>query len=277
MKGLVDHGDEMDKGRGRGLDLLGFGEHQRHDPLGDDHQLLHAVRRIGYSGRNGPWRTRGGEHPRPEDVAGGFAGSSAYIGNNGAITYSAGGYALHVPEFTWNASTPAVHDITEFNSGSPPEWRTYMPDIFQNSARYVAGIDADTAIVFPPAPGAALPTFTMTYKSGATLAMTGLIQRVGPAIVRGQKNMATYDVLGSGTTTAVGGVFGSHTFGGTLNGDPLWSAGGSATGAIVVTAASGRTYSGTDSFWTSLQLQCTVGGAVMVSGSIQGCGTLTAA
>jgi len=207
----------------------------------------------------------------------GFAGSSAYIGNNGAITYSAGGYALHVPEFTWNASTPAVHDITEFNSGSPPEWRTYMPDIFQNSARYVAGIDADTAIVFPPAPGAALPTFTMTYKSGATLAMTGLIQRVGPAIVRGQKNMATYDVLGSGTTTAVGGVFGSHTFGGTLNGDPLWSAGGSATGAIVVTAASGRTYSGTDSFWTSLQLQCTVGGAVMVSGSIQGCGTLTAA
>lgn len=210
----------------------------------------------------------------------GYAGSTTYIGNNGNLAYSAGGYALHVPEWNWSMATPTVHDITEFNP--TVVWRSFMPDIYASSIRFTAGIDSTTALVMPPDPAAALPTLTLTYKSGATIASTGLIRAVSPSVVRGQKNVATYELVGTGNTTTVGGIFGSRTWGGsnnsdTTNGMPLWSAGGSAAGAMVITAVTGRTYSLADSFITSMRLSCNVGGAVMLEGSIQATGAVTVA
>jgi len=204
-----------------------------------------------------------------------YAGSTPYLGNAGTLAYDMGGYALHVPGWQWTASTPAVHDITEFNPSVV--WRSFMPDIFQAACSFTAGIDSATAVVLPPAPAASLPVLTLTYKTGGTLASSAIISSLNSTIAVRNKNVAAYNVKMTGTTTAAGGIFGTKTFGSTINTDPLWSAGGAAVGALVIQAYSGRTYTFADSMWTRIQLTCEVGAPVRVDIDVQGSGALTVA
>lgn len=210
----------------------------------------------------------------------GYAGSTPYLGNAGLLAYSSGGYVLHAQRWSWSASS-GVDDITEFNA-TPPEWRSFMPDGFQADCEFTAGIDADTALALPPAPQigpSALPTLTLTYRNGGTLAAKAVIQSVNATIPLRGKNLAAYNVLGTGIWTAAGAssLFGSRTFASAVNQDPFWSVGGAAAGALVIQAASGRTYSFADSFWTRMQLTAEVGSPVRVDVSVQGTGVLTAA
>lgn len=205
-----------------------------------------------------------------------YAGSTPFLGNAGTLAYSAGGYALHVPSWTWTGGCDAILDMTEFNPSVV--WRNFAPSIWNANAQYTAGIDSATSLALPPSPGAALPTLTLTYGSGATLAASSIISSMNANIAVRNKNTAAYQTVGSGNWTAVGGIFGSYVFGNNgANADPLWSAGGSATGAIVMQAASGRTYTGADSFMTRCQITCEVGSPVRVDIDIQGMGALTVA
>lgn len=203
-----------------------------------------------------------------------YAGTTPYIGNAGTLAYSAGGYALHVPKWTWRAQSAAIPN-TEFNPSV--EWRSFMPDIFQADCSFDAGIDSGTALVLPPAPAAALPTLTLTYKAGATLAASAIVNSMNASIAVRERNMAGYSVSGTGSWTAAGGIFGTRTFGATINADPYWSAGGAAVGAIVIQSSTGRTYSGADSFWTGMTINCEVDKAVRVDLTVQGTGALTLA
>jgi hypothetical protein len=203
----------------------------------------------------------------------GFMGSSPYLGAICNVAYSSGGYALHVQSFEIVLST-AVHDLTEFNAGN--QYKKFRPDSLRWGMTYTAIIDSGTAIVAPPDTGASLPTVTLTYGSGITCAGTGVIRSTAANITRGNKQMVTFGVDGNGNLTTAGGIFGTSTLGSTFNTAPLWNAGGSATGAMVITAASGRTYTLNDSFWTSIRIRGTPTTPVQVSIDWQGEGTTIA-
>lgn len=208
----------------------------------------------------------------------GFAGASPALGNNGGIAYSAGGYALHVYRSSVRMFTPTVHDITAMNTGSPPTVRAFRPDIFQIGGEYTAGIDSGTALVLPNIPGDSLPTLTLTYLSGATLSGPAIIRQVGPSVVRGQKQVATYQWRGTGSWASVGGLFGTRTFGSGANLDPLWSAGGSAAGAMTINMKAASTVKKVDfadSFWTGISLDWEPGAPVKASISVQATGAIT--
>jgi hypothetical protein len=204
----------------------------------------------------------------------GFMGSSPYIGAAANIAWGTGGYALHIQDFEAVLRTTRVHDLTEFNAGN--QYKKFRPDSFAWGLRYTAIIDSGTAIVAPPDTSGSLYTVTLTYGSGATLAGTGLVRQVGVNITRGSKQQVVYEVMGNGNLTTASGIFGTSTLGSTFNTAPLWNTGGSATGAMVITAISGKTYTLNDSFWTSIRIRGTPTTPVSVSVDWQGEGTTIA-
>ena len=208
---------------------------------------------------------------------GGYAGSPVYLGNAGSITSTGtpNGYVTTVQSWEWVARTPTVHDITPF--GGTPTWKTFRPDIFTSSLRYTALVDSSTSLAPAPDAGGGLQTVTLTYVSGGTIAMTGLIKQIGVTAVRGNKQLVTYQLDGSSTVTTAGGIFGTYTMGGANNTHPLWSAGGSAAGAMVVTLLTGKTISLADSFYTSMRVSCAPSAPVAVEFNVQATGAVTIA
>lgn len=202
------------------------------------------------------------------------------LGNVGTLTWSAGGYALHVYEWEWTIETENVHDITELASSpaSGPVWRSWRPDSTKVSGRFRARADSATALVVPHQPGTALPTLTLVYGDSATdeqISGAARIQQVSPSIRRGSLTEVEFAFTGSGawTPAGTGSIFGSTAFT-----QPLWSEGGSAAGAIVIdtkSSATRKTLTGADSFWTRQTLRCAVGEAVSLTVDIQGSGALT--
>lgn len=210
-------------------------------------------------------------------VLGGYAGSSPYLGNAGAITSTGtpNGYVTTVQSWEWIARTPTVHDITPF--GGTPTWKTFRPDIFTSSLRYTALVDSSTSLAPAPDAGGGLQTVTLTYVSGGTIAMSGLIRQIGVTAARGNKQLVTYQLDGSSTVTTAGGIFGSFTMGGANNTHPLWSAGGSAAGAMVVTLGTGKTISLADSFYTNMRVSCAPSAPVAVEFNVQATGAVSIA
>lgn len=215
----------------------------------------------------------------------GQVGAAPYLGNRGFVSYSGSEYDSHVYEFDWTCTTPTVYDITEYSSSDSPEWRTFRPDMFDATCRFTAGVDHTDALTLPPDPGASLPTVTLCYKSNgsgtstASLAAAGLINQLTAQTRVRNKNVATYEILGSGAWTAAGAdsIFGARTFAGSSNVDPLWSAGGSAAGQLIFQMASGRTFTCSDSFWTRIALRGRVNAPTEISISVQVTGTVTPA
>ncbi len=211
-------------------------------------------------------------------------GSTPYLGNRGFVTYNTGGYALHVYDWTWTA-TSQVHDITEFSSSSSPNWMSFRPDVFYATASYTAGIDSSTALVLPPDPGASLNAITLSSLSNgsgtstADLSATGVLARLTGNIRKYQKDLATYEINGTGAWTAAGAssIFGSRTFANASNADPLWNAGGSATGALVFRSTTGRTYTCADSFWRQIRIRAGVAQVSQIDIDIQVSGAVTVA
>jgi len=204
-----------------------------------------------------------------------FALATPAIGANGLITLSSG-YALHCYGWTVNIAPVAVHDITEFSASPPVQWRSYMPDYNRWSGTLEFGIDSATALTMPPNPAGSLPTLTMKMDGTATLAGSVLLNTNSIRVVRGNPNRATVSFTGSGLLTPAGATNPLGTTAADLS-RFLWSAGGSATGAVVMTASTGRTYSGADSFVSSVGIACAVGAPVTMQVGIQGCGVLTVA
>lgn len=204
---------------------------------------------------------------------GGFAGSTPYLGNAGNIAYSAGGYAVDVFSAQFNARCKAVHDITKL--GATPTWRSFRPGIFSCSSRYSCGVDSATALVMPPDAAAALPTITHTYKSGATIAVAGVLNELGAGPVVNQKNTVDYGIAGSSTAVCAGGIFGTYTFG--AQQDPVWSGPTATLAPIVITTSSGKTLTVPDAFWSTLSVRWAVGSPVYVEMTAVGSGAVVAA
>lgn len=200
------------------------------------------------------------------------------IGNVGTVTFSAGGYALHVNRWTWTIESTAVHDITAF-AGTPssgPTWRDFRPDKTRVYGTISAHADSGTAAVNTAAIAASSATLTLLYGDSATdEQVSGLayLSALAGAVRRGEPNTLDYSFVGAGQWTPAGtGSF----LGSTALDVPLWSQGGSAAGALVwATLAGSRTVSGTDSFWTRITITCGVDQPVEVDIDVQGVGALT--
>ena len=209
----------------------------------------------------------------------GHAFATPILGNQSVVAFSSGGYAVHVDSFTLNITAPAM-DYTSLNTavaGTAPTWRSFRPGASNWTATVNAKVDNSTAVVLPGAAGSSGATVTFTYQDDATdeaLAGTAFIERVEVGASVGSFTAVTLSLRGTGALTPAGD---GSPFGTTAFGVPLWSEGGSAVGAMVFTAYSGRTYTGADSFWKSLQLACNVGESVKLSVGLQGTGTMTIA
>lgn len=210
------------------------------------------------------------------------AGSAGapYIGNAFTLTFS-GGYVVNPISWEWTASSPD-HDITSRTiGGGTPLWKYFRPDIFSARLRYTCFVDSSTTIALPLDPNAATSSCSLAYGNSATLAANGIITNVPISIVRGQRNLVTYELMGTGSWVSANGPFGtSRTFGNTANTDPLWTAGvptSSPAGALVLNTGNSKTLTAQDSFWTQLRLAGTVSGAVQASANIRVTGTVVAA
>jgi hypothetical protein len=205
----------------------------------------------------------------------GFAFATPRVGNTGIVAFNSGGYVLYVNEFDLDLSAPAL-DYTAFASGSPPTFRNFRPGLFSWRGSYRGIIDSATAIIPANRIGDTLKTLTFTYGTDSandTLAGSVVITPMEAAIQAGNLNTVGYSFVGTGALTSNGtnalfGTGSNPTSGYSVV--PTWSAGGSVAGAMVITADTGRTYTITDSFWTSLRLRCQVGGLVSVEATVKG-------
>lgn len=208
----------------------------------------------------------------------GRAFASPRLGNQGLATFSAGGYVLHLDALAVRIRA-AEYDITEMNA-TPPLWSRFCPGNSMWSATIRCMVDSATAVVLPTLSSAttgdvSLPTVTLQYGTGsdATLAGTAQIVSTEVGITRGDRTMVEFGLEGDGVLAAAGAgsIFGTYSFG-----RPGWDAGSSAPTAttdpkLVVTAASGRTYTGC-AFWNSIDLTWDVRSPVVVSIGVRGTG-----
>lgn len=205
------------------------------------------------------------------------------LSNVGLVSFSSGGYALHCRSFELVIETVAVHDITAFNGASPPQWRSFRPDIVRWSGSFVCAADSATAAVAPhlaTATGTAtsLPTITLKYGEDTAddqLSGTVLIRQLGGSQRVGSLTEYTYSFVGTGALTPAGtnSIFGSSAFG-----VPPWSEMGATTNTLLTVEqlAGGPRWSG-DAFYRRIRLACEVGSPVELDIDVQGTGAWTPA
>lgn len=191
-----------------------------------------------------------------------FPNPTAKTGAGGLVTFS-NGYAVLVDQWSMNIAVAAL-DATSFAS-TPPTWRSFIPGLISASGSYAGGVDSSTALTMG-ASGSA--TFRLSDESGTdnTLAASIFYTGINPSIPVGGRNAVAHNYQVSGAITAAGDT-------------PLFPSGALGTPdttEIVVTAASGRTYTGF-CFLTSLAASVAIGSAIDITVGIQGTGALTPA
>jgi len=215
-------------------------------------------------------------------VTGRFPRSTPKIGNTGLVTLSSG-YALRVKSWSMTINA-AVFDITAFNA-TAPTWKVFRPGLIDWSATFEAGIDSGTGVGNPAAPGDALVTGTFKLtEEGATdnqLSGSGFLTQIGTTVRVGDENIGRFSFRGSSTlsnTYASGlGLLSSAASPYAIT-TPTWDTNSDGTPdvSVVMTAATGRTYTG-NAFWRSITLNCALGTPIEVVAQLQGAGALTVA
>lgn len=214
----------------------------------------------------------------------GFGGAAAatvtpVMGNYGSITWS-GGYTANVQSWEFTARTIAVHDITS-TQATPILYRYFRPDIFTSSARFTAIVDDTAAVIAPFNVGTSAATVVLTYGSAQTITMTGFPRMVEETLTKGNKQLVTYEIDGTSTVAMSGGFLSGigtgDTWGNTVNDFPLWSAGGTVAGQLVINNISGgaRKVTFADSFWTSIRASVSPGAPIGVQIGVQPTGVIT--
>lgn len=219
---------------------------------------------------------------------GGYAGSSPYLGVYGSI--AAGGspsgastpYVTSPQSLSITLRTTGVHDITTGSSGSPATYMSFMPDGFQASARWTALVDSSTALSAPDLRSTVTYNqLAFTYASGGTVTFPACnIRTVDVQLVRGNKQLVTYQANSIGGISAAGGIFGTQASWGTsTNPFPLWNLGSGTPGALTLQLYSvgPKSIAFADSFLTSMTITATPNAPVGVECQIQPTGTITLA
>lgn len=202
------------------------------------------------------------------------------LGNVGLVSFSGGGYALHVESWNLTVETQAL-DITR-QTGTPSSWRLFRPSHIQWSGTITARVDDATAVAnlhvaTATSTAVTLPTLTLTYGLDATantLAGAVMLSNMTVNQSPGALTTVSYSFTGSGPLTAAGT---NSIFSAGAVGNFLWDQlGSTANTLLTLTAGTGRTYSGS-AFARSISVNCAVGDPVEVSVEAQGSGALTIA
>lgn len=191
-------------------------------------------------------------------------------GTQGLVTFSAGGYALHVPSMEFELSAP-VFEITSFAS-TPPAWRAYRPGRAQGTFRFLARVDNATGMANLPGEGAALPTLTLRYgdeNTDDTVAGSAILTGRRDNYVAGQLATVEYSGVFTGSITPAGT---NTPLGTSVIGVPLWDLGvADATKLIIDTGAESW---GGDAFWRRIRVAASVGEPVSIDVDAQGTNAL---
>lgn len=196
--------------------------------------------------------------------SGRYPAATPSYGNTGLVTF-ASGYVTNVR--SWSMSiTAGVEDTSDFG-----DWATAAPGVISWTGSWECIVDDTTALsgALPTVGGTAAASATFRLKDSATdgtLAGNILVNSVTPNFARGSPNLVTFGFSGSGTLASAGtnSLFPS----GNLDTPDI--------ATIVLTAAAGRTYTGS-AFWTNVNVTVPYNGLVDIGVSFQGTGALTGA
>lgn len=212
-----------------------------------------------------------------------FAFATPRLGTQGLVTFNptTNTYVQFASEWDLEMSWPE-HDITEFSGA--PAWRSFMPGgPMEARGRFMARPVNDTALANPFVTGtpASLPTLALRYGDSATdetLTLAGaIVTQLGVSLAPGDAQMAEYEFECDGAVTPAGT---GSLFGTTALGPVVWSEGGSAAGAMVISTketSTVKTISLADSFATRIAMSVKVGEPTRVDITVRATGAVTMA
>lgn len=208
------------------------------------------------------------------------------IGNNGTLTWASGGYSAYVQDYSLNVQATAL-DYTSM-SQSDKTYRYFRPSLLVGfSGTFNALFDAAVTLPGTESPATAPSSYAaLTLKlieDGAndpTLSGNAFISQIGHTMNLGSADLQrlAFSFMGDGALTAAAGSTFAALWPTGAIGQPTWDINGDGTPdqTIVVTAASGRTFTGT-CFWTSVSVNVPMAGPIDVTVGLQFTGPWTLA
>lgn len=198
-------------------------------------------------------------------------------GYSGSVAWSSGNYATNVREWTLEASC-GEKDVTAFD-GSGILAKAFLPLLWSWRGTFAGYIDGTTALALPTAPGATLATLTLKLLDNGvgtddTLVGTAATENLTGNVGTETGGEFSYGFTGSGTLTADGDNYGANSSG--VFDDSTGALITPSAGSLVLTAASGRTYTG-NAFPTRLSWRVGVASGSECTIDFRGTGALTIA
>lgn len=192
----------------------------------------------------------------------------------------ANGYVANLRRFSvgfaWTVQEATV------STGSALTAMSYLPGLGTVSGTYECYVDDTTAVALPGGATTGSATFTLNGDASTdhTLAGTIITTQLGISLPVGGRPVATYAYQFTGNITAAGDADGTGDWPASPWKYWIDSASGvigtPVTGSLVLTAATGRTYT-FNAFPTGITLECAVGQELTVAVSAQGTGDVTVA
>lgn len=208
------------------------------------------------------------------------------MGNNGTLTWASGGYSAYVLDYSLNVQAAAL-DYTSM-SQSDKTFKYFRPSLLVGfSGTFNASFDAAVTLPGTESPATAPSSYAaLTLKlledgaSDPALAGNAFISQIGHTMNMGTAELQrlAFSFMGDGALTATAGSTLPCLWPAGTIGQPTWDINGDGTPdqTIVVTAASGRTFTGT-CFWTSVSVNVPMNGLIDVTVGLQGTGPYTLA
>lgn len=192
--------------------------------------------------------------------------STPVMGHVGLVTYAAG-YTVHLNEWSIEIERDEA-DVTAFGAAE----RAWIPGPLRWRGEFGGYIDTTTPIARISNPNEpATATFKYDERGAVDATLSGTIFTVGASIqvATSAPNSVRYRFRGSGDITQSAPSTGTTII-------PVGALGLQDAEDVVLTASTGRTYSGL-AFWRRIGIQVRVGAPVEVSVSARGTGALTIA
>lgn len=174
--------------------------------------------------------------------------SAAATGAGGDVTWASSlAYAIRVQQWALTISA-RVHDVTEMDDSSEPEWRSFVPGLVNWSGTYEGMLDDTTAITQPTIASdtTSAANITLTVDGSNSFVGSGFIGQISAAVDPTTLNSVTHNFVGAGELTKNGTTFIAAGTVGSLSGEVGFS-----TGALTLQAFSGKTFVG-NAFPTSI-------------------------
>ena len=205
------------------------------------------------------------------------APNTVQTGYAGLVSFSGSEYTSNIKDWALTLAY-ASKEVTAFN-GTGVSWKEFVALAASWSGTFSGFVDGTTPVTPPTLPGATLSTITCKLiDQGAsaddTLSGAAMVTQTGPSAGLDGSNEASLSFQGSGVLTAAGVNYGTNSSG--VFDDTAGTIVTPSAGSLVLTAASGRTYTG-DAFPTSLAWRCGVATALELVIGVQGTGALTIA